>query len=93
MSPKNHVPDTVSASLEARLAPYPSVCRAVLEDLDVEASRSVAPRHESQPRLSLINDLKLLFAALAAGGRVVPMGDNSRTARLLAEYAKTLRTH
>ena len=89
----NHIPDTVSASLEARLAPYPAVCRAVLEDLDVEASPAVTPRHESRPRLSLINDLKLLFAALGAGGRVVPMGDNSRTARLLAEYAKALRTH
>jgi hypothetical protein len=87
------MPDTVQASLEARLAPYPSVCRAVLEDLDVEASRAAAPRHESRPRLSLINDLKLLFAALGAGGRVVPMGDNSRTARLLAEYARALRTH
>jgi hypothetical protein len=98
MSTENHIPDTVCAALEARLAPYSTVNRAcvrrtVLEDLDVEASRSVAPRHESGPRFSLVNDLKLLFAALAAGGRVVPMGDNSRTARLLAEYAKALRTH
>jgi hypothetical protein len=98
MSAKNHIPDTVQASLDARLAPYSKMnrsgaCRAVLEDLDVEASRAVAPRNEPRQRLSLIKDLKLLFAALGAGGRVVPMGDNSRTARLLAEYAKSLRTH
>lgn len=44
-------------------------------------------------RLGLINDLKLLFAALGAGGTVVPLGDNSRTARLLSEYAASLRSH
>jgi hypothetical protein len=43
--------------------------------------------------LSLVNDLKLLFAALGAGGNVVPLGDNARTARLLAEYAAALRQH
>jgi hypothetical protein len=98
MSAINHIPDTVQASLEARLAPYSKVnqgpvCHAALEDLDVEASIAVTPPGERQQRLSLINDLKLLFAALGAGGRVVPMGDNSRTARLLAEYANALRTH
>lgn len=92
-SARNHIPATVSASLGARLAPYPSVCKAVLEDLDVEASRAVAPRQERHLRPGLINDLKLLFAALAAGGRVVPMGDNGRTARLLSEYANSLRGH
>jgi len=93
MTTKNHIPDTVSASLGARLAPYPCVSRAVLEDLDVEASRAVAPREERRLRLGLLDDLKLLFAALAAGGRVVPMGDNGRTARLLSEYANSLRGH
>ena len=93
MNAKNHIPDTVSASLGARLAPYPCIGRAVLEDLDVEVSRAVAPRDEPRVRLSLFNDLKLLFAALAAGGRVVPMGDNGRTARLLSEYANSLRGH
>jgi hypothetical protein len=46
-----------------------------------------------QPRLQIVNDLKLLFAALAAGGSVVPLGDNGRTARLLASYAASLRDH
>ena len=46
----------------------------------------MSPRtNAATPRL--VNDLKLLFAALGAGGSVVPLGDNSRTARLLAEYA------
>ena len=67
--------------------------RARLEDLDVEASRAVAPRSERRLRLELVNDLKLLFAALGAGGSVVPLGDNGRTARLLSEYADSLREH
>jgi hypothetical protein len=39
----------------------------------------------------MFNDLKLLFAALGAGGSVVPMGDNRRAASLLAGYAASLR--
>jgi hypothetical protein len=97
MNTRNHIPDTVSASLEARLAPFSNhgtrAGRAVLEDLDVEASRAVAPRQDRRLRSGLLNDLKLLFAALGAGGRVVPMGDNGRTARLLSEYANSLRWH
>jgi hypothetical protein len=55
-----------------------------------------APRTASQDtgtprRGNLVSELKLLFAALGAGGRVVPLGDNHRTARLLAEYAAALR--
>jgi hypothetical protein len=62
-----------------------------LEDLDVEASRSVSPRRETGSRSRFLNDLKLLFAALGAGGSVVPLGDNGRTTRLLSEYAAALR--
>jgi hypothetical protein len=94
MSTNNHLPRTVAASLDARLAPFHGVePRSVLEDLDVEVSRNVAPRPERAQRLSLLNDLKLLFAALGAGGSVVPLGDNGRTARLLSEYAAALRNH
>ena len=93
MSSRNHIPKTVEASLEARLAPFRGVTPTALEDLDVEASRAVAPGNERRLRLSLISDLKLLFAALGAGGRVVPLGDNSRAAHLLAEYAESLRSH
>jgi hypothetical protein len=93
MSIKNHIPSTVEASLGARLAPFCGVAAAPLEDLDVEVSRAVSPRAERSFRLSLISDLKLLFAALGAGGSVVPLGDNGRTARLLSEYAASLRGH
>ena len=93
MSLRNHIPNTVEASLGARLAPFCGVASTPLEDLDVEVSRAVSPRSERRLRLSLINDLKLLFAALGAGGSVVPLGDNGRTARLLAEYAASLRQH
>jgi hypothetical protein len=84
----------VEASLEARLAPFRlNDSRQGLEDLDVEASRAVAPQQESHLRLKLVNDLKLLFAALGAGGSVVPLGENGRTARLLSNYAASLRDH
>jgi len=92
MNTGNHIPRTVEASLEARLAPFRGPAPA-LEDLDVEVSRSVSPRHESRRRSGLLNDLKLLFAALGAGGSVVPLGDNGRTTRLLSEYAASLRDH
>jgi hypothetical protein len=96
MNTSNHtrspLPSTVTASLDARLAPFHGIePRSVLEDLDVEVSRAVAPREERVRRLSLVKDLKLLFAALGAGGSVVPLGDNGRTAHLLAEYAAALR--
>jgi len=93
MSHQNHIPDTVNASLEARLAPFPGARRAVLEDLDVEASRAVAPAHERHRHLPLLPSLKLLFASLGAGNSVVPLGDNSRAARLLSEYANSLRAN
>lgn len=93
MSTTNHIPATVDASLGARLAPFYGTPRAALEDLDVENSRAVAPRRERGLTLGLINDLKLLFAALGAGGSAVPLGDNGRTARLLSNYAASLRDH
>jgi len=93
MNTRNHIPDTVSASLDARLAPFQrSASQAPLEDLDVDSSRAVAPDERKLP-LGLINDLKLLFAALGAGGSVVPLGDNHHTAKLLSSYAASLRDH
>jgi len=93
MSSHNHIPKTVSASLEARLAPFRrSVSRSPLEDLDVESSRAVAP-DDRKLHLKLVNDLKLLFAALGAGGSIVPLGDNRHAAKLLSNYAASLRDH
>jgi hypothetical protein len=94
MSTRNHIPCTVEGSLDARLAPFHlNEPRRGLEDIDVELSRAVSPHCDRQLRLTLINDLKLLFAALGAGGSVVPLGDNGRTARLLSNYAASLRDH
>jgi hypothetical protein len=59
--------------------------------LPATVSGRLTPGHERQQRLSLVNDLKLLFSALGAGGSVIPMGDNGRTARRLSEYAASLR--
>jgi len=94
MSSRNHIPRTVAASLNARLAPFHlNEPRIGLEDLDVEAAPAVAPQQERHLRIKLVNDLKLLFAALGAGGSVVPLGDNGRTARFLSQYAESLRDH
>jgi hypothetical protein len=94
MSTRNHIPCTVDASLDARLSPFHlNEPRRGLEDVDVELSRAVSPHREQHPHRTLINDLKLLFAALGAGGSVVPLGDNGRTARLLSSYAASLRDH
>jgi hypothetical protein len=95
MSARNHIPNTVQASLDARLAPYGETGpeKRALEDLDVEAARAVSPRRAPPARSGFVNDLKLLFAALGAGGSVVPLGDNGRTTRLLSEYAQSLRDH
>lgn len=91
MSAHNHIPNAVSAHLEARLAPFGGVGRESLEDIDVENSTAVAPQAGGLQKLTLLNDLKLLFAALGAGGSVVPLGDNGRTTRLLSQYAASLR--
>jgi len=93
MSSRNHLPRTVAAALDARLVPFHLDDGARLEDLDVEAAPAVAPQRERQLKSRLVNDLKLLFAALGAGGSVVPLGENGRTARLLSNYAASLRDH
>jgi hypothetical protein len=93
MSTYNHLPDTVTAGLDARLAPFRSTVNpAPLEEIHVESSRAVAP-DDRKLRLRLVDDLKLLFAALGAGGSVVPLGDNRHAARLLSQYAASLRKH
>jgi hypothetical protein len=94
MSTRNHIPCTVNGVLDARLAPFQlHEPRPLLEDLDVDLSQNVAPHRERPFHRALINDLKLLFAALGAGGSAVPLGDNGRTARLLSNYAASLRDH
>jgi hypothetical protein len=59
--------------------------------MDAQHHSSRPASTSTQSGTGLLNQLKLLFAALAAGGRVVPMGDNGRTLRLLSEYAACLR--
>jgi hypothetical protein len=54
-------------------------------------AKPVSPLQAGGKPLRFVNDLKLMFAALGAGGSVVPLGDNGRTARLLSEYAASLR--
>jgi hypothetical protein len=90
MSSENRFSDPVAVGPEARLSTCHAGDLTALEDLDIDVSRAVAPdRH--RPGHGFVNDLKLLFAALGAGGRVVPLGDNGRTTRLLSEYVAALR--
>ena len=52
---QEHLPRTVAASLEARLAPFHVAGhRSTLEDLDVEVSQAVSPRDERVQKLSLL---------------------------------------
>jgi len=76
MSRRNRIPPTVEASLEARLAPFVS---------------PEATQNESHHRHRLLRDIKLLFAALGAGGSAVPMGDNGHATRQLVSLAACLR--
>ena len=64
---------------------------SVRNHVPATASSGVRPVRPRKSRF--IADLKLLFAALGAGGRVVPLGDNGRTMRLLSNYAASLRDH
>jgi hypothetical protein len=93
MTTRNHIPCTVAAGLDARLSPFH------LDDESVRLMELGAPQptHPAEPppdrqlKMRLVDDLKLLFAALGAGGSAVPLGDNGRTARLLSSYAASLR--
>jgi hypothetical protein len=92
MSTYNHLPNTVSASLDARLAPFHRSMNPAPLEVDDQSSRAATP-DDRKLHLKLVNDLKLLFAALGAGGSVVPLGDNGRAAKLLSRYADSLRDH
>lgn len=59
--------------------------------MSIQTPFSGSPSARQRPTTGVLKELKLMFAALGAGGRVVPLGDNSRTLRLLAEYASCLR--
>ena len=94
MTNRNHIPCTVAAGLDARLSPFHlNDERVGLTDLREPAASAATEPNERKLRVRLVNDLKLLFAALGAGGNAVPLGDNGRTARLLSSYAATLRDH
>ena len=91
MGSRNPLTATHPADLPGRVANFCGSRAAALEDLDVEVAPAVSPSRERGAASRWIADLKLLFAALAAGGRAVPLGDNGRTARLLSNYAASLR--
>jgi hypothetical protein len=71
---------------------HPEIYRSVhLSTLDEELSplnrRPQAPRS----RGALVRALKFAFAALVAGSRAVPMGDNGKITRELGAYGAHLR--
>jgi hypothetical protein len=87
-----HIPQPAAARPDARPAPFGHTAGDGA-GADLQLPPPMAQVAERRPRLSLIAALKLLFAALGAGGRVVPLGDNGRTTRLLSQYAASLRDH
>jgi hypothetical protein len=93
MTTPNHIPCTVAAGLDARLSPFHLVDESVgPKEFDApHPTHAAEPPQQRQLKLRLVDDLKLLFAALGAGGSAVPLGDNGRTARLLSSYAASLR--
>jgi hypothetical protein len=94
MNACNSVPTTVTASLDARLAPFNLATRdAPAGRGDGEGPLPGQPEATHPRSHGFVKDLKLLFAALGAGGSVVPLGDNRRAATLLAHYAACLRDH
>jgi hypothetical protein len=69
---------------------HPEIYRSVrLSTLDEELSASNRPR---TPRTrALLRALKFGFAALVAGSRAVPLGDNGKITRELGAYGAHLR--
>lgn len=47
-------------------------------------------RHGAGRAAQLLRDIRFIFAALAAGARTVPLGDNRESVRLLAARAACL---
>lgn len=98
MSTDKHLPDTVSARLDARLAPFRPLSGDGATDAAAESRPAMttdgqpprAERTADRRRLGVVDAFKLLYAALGAGGRVVPMGDNGQPARQFAAYAKQI---
>lgn len=50
-----------------------------------------APGFKSAPAASVLRGLKFAFAALLAGSRSIPLGDNGRVTRELGDYGAHLR--
>jgi hypothetical protein len=89
MSTHPHLPPTVAASLEARLAPFhaaPNRAEHLMPvdqpEFDFASQSPASPRHHWSSRV--FTNIKLLIASLGAGNAVVPMGDNGRAMRELA---------
>jgi hypothetical protein len=89
MSTHPHLPPTVAASLEARLAPFHATQNRAEHlmpvdqpEFDFSGASPAGPRHPWRSRV--LTNIKLLIASLGAGNAVVPMGDNGHATRGLA---------
>jgi hypothetical protein len=64
------------------------------EPATAQAGRTaLKPAHEPTPApaVSVLRGLKFAFAALFAGARSIPLGDNGRVTRELGEYGAQLK--
>jgi hypothetical protein len=77
---------------------HPEIHRYRSSDLE-PAARTAAPTHAPRqtrgrtptPAASALRALKFAFAALLAGARTIPLGDNGRITRELGEYGAHLQ--
>ena len=71
---------------------HPEIYRSVrLSATDEEASAAVRRDRAPRRKGALLRALKFAFAALVAGSRAVPLGDNGRITRELGAYGAHLR--
>ena len=69
---------------------HPEVYRLRTRSSDQQTSPAPQPPSEAQAGV-LVRAVKFAFAALLAGSRAVPLGDNGRITRELGAYGEHLR--
>jgi hypothetical protein len=71
---------------------HPEIYRSVrVSKLDEEPSALDRQPHDPRSKGAVVSALKFAFAALVAGSRAVPLGDNGEITRELGAYGAHLR--
>jgi hypothetical protein len=70
---------------------HPEIYRYRTSSVEQAPSAVDPPASKPAPAASALRGLKFAFAALLAGSRCIPLGDNGRIIRELGEYGTRLR--